>query len=98
MNRSTGKKRNKTRIKRVSECLSDHEVEDLYGKLEFCDQIPSILSDADIIKLKEYLNEKIFSLRVDIENDKACAELFENNIIIKHQEIDRLIQRLDSMR
>ena len=98
MDRTAGKKRNKTRIKRVSECLSDHEIEDLYGKIEFCDEIPPTLNETDIIKIKEYLNERIFTLRLEVENDKGCLEYFENNIIIKQQEIDRLIRRLDTMK
>jgi len=96
MDRSTGKKRNKTRIKRVSECLNDDEVEDLYNTLDICGDVQPIL-DGEIERLKEEINKRIFSLKLDVETDKNNLEFFERSIQIKTQEIERLIMKLNSL-
>lgn len=85
-------KREKTKIKKVNE-LNDHEVETLYNTLKNCDEISEEL-DPNIEKLKEEINNKIFSLRLDVETDRNNLEFFERNISIKSEEIDRLMRKL----
>ena len=88
--------RKKTKIKRVSECLDDTTVENLYDAIKVCDEIPSEI-DINLENLKEEINNKIFELRLDVETDRNNLEYFERNIDIKQQEIDRLIRKLNHL-
>jgi hypothetical protein len=90
MSELISKKRN--RIKKVNECLTDHQVDDICRNTDLCDDKPERMN-IEILDI-ESLNERLYELKLEQETDRNNLGFFENQIMIRQQEIERLIMKI----
>jgi|GEM_PF-5339861 len=100
------KSNNKYRIRRVSECLTDNQEEDLCSNTNICDinYCDDLYHDEANCQYNyeseedyptkyddEYLKDKIFKLRLEQETNLNNRNYFDSQIETIKREIDRLL-------
>ena len=84
--------RKKYKIKRVNECLSDQQIDNLCVTTDLCEEDNGKYEILDL----EDLHDKMYRLRLEQENDRNLVIYFDRQIEIRALEIERLNQKINS--